>query len=237
MRPKIISHMVSSIDGRLLPDRWTQPKNDSKEKLLALYEQVADGLNADGWLVGRKSMAYYAKGTPKNNLVVANYTRDAFIAPGRQGHHVAIVVDPKGKLHYHQGNADGNHIIAILAEKVSNNYLAELRASGISYLFAGQDGNNLQLAMSTLGETFGIKKILLEGGGLINGAFLNAELIDEISLLIYPGIDGLSGISSIFEYVGQEGALPAKGLSLQHLSTETLEAGMVWLRYEVLKKE
>jgi riboflavin biosynthesis pyrimidine reductase len=37
--------------------------------------------------------------------------------------------------------------------------------------------------MDTLGEAFAVKTILLEGGGMINGAFLKARLIDEISLL------------------------------------------------------
>lgn len=27
MRPSIICHMISSIDGRIVPDRWTAPAN------------------------------------------------------------------------------------------------------------------------------------------------------------------------------------------------------------------
>jgi riboflavin biosynthesis pyrimidine reductase len=85
--------------------------------------------------------------------------------------------------------------------------------------------------MNSLGEDFGIRTILLEGGGTINGAFLKAGLIDEVSLLIYPGIDGLAGVPSIFEYHGEQDERPAGGKSLRHLSTETLEGGMVWIRY------
>ena len=76
---------------------------------------------------------------------------------------------------------------------------------------------------------------MLEGGGRINGAFLKAGLIDEISVLIAPGIDGLAGVSSIFDYAGDKDDKPAAGRSLRHVATETLDGGTVWLRYQVEK--
>lgn len=124
--------------------------------------------------------------------------------------------------------------MAILGEHVSDEYLAELREDGISYLFAGADGLDLQAAMATLGDQFGIETLLLEGGGTINGAFLKADLIDEISLLLYPGIDGLAGIPRIFEYHGSStNDLPAAGRSLRLLSVEILASDIVWMRYAV----
>ena len=48
------------------------------------------------------------------------------------------------------------------------------------------------------------------GGGIINGSFLKAGLIDELSLLIYPGIDGRAGIPAVFEYFSEHGERPAK---------------------------
>ena len=53
--------------------------------------------------------------------------------------------------------------------------------------------------MHRLRAEFGIETLSLQGGGIINGAFLKAGLLDELSLLIYPGIDGLSGVPSVFE--------------------------------------
>jgi riboflavin biosynthesis pyrimidine reductase len=80
------------------------------------------------------------------------------------------------------------------------------------------------------------RTLLLEGGGRINGAFLKEGLIDEISLLVYPAIDGLAGVASIFEFIGRIDEQPAAGQSLRHISTETLEGGVVWLRYRVEKE-
>jgi riboflavin biosynthesis pyrimidine reductase len=151
----------------------------------------------------------------------------------RKGRDVAVALDPHGKLHYGQDNAGGDHLIAVLGEAVSDDYLSELREDGVSYLFAGPGGSDLGGALEELGKTFGLKKLLLEGGGRINGSFLKAGLIDEISLLVYPGIDSLSGMPTIFEYAGAQDEQPAAGQSLRHMATETLEGGTVWLRYGV----
>lgn len=233
MRPKIICHMVSSVDGRLHPDRWTAPVDGAdKDALLACYEQIAEQLNADGWLVGRKTMSYYAKGTALDTNTPASNLRKPFVAD-RKNRGVAITVDPKGKLHYKPDEENDDHFITIVSEQVTDDYLAELQAKNISYLFAGDYGDDLAKAMDTLGNEFALNTILLEGGGIINGAFLKAGLIDEISILVYPGIDGLAGIASIFEYMGKADEQPAQGQALRLLSNETLEQGMVWLRYQV----
>ena len=80
---------------------------------------------------------------------------------------------------------------------------------------------------------FGAKKLLLEGGGAINGAFLKHMLIDEFSTLIFPAVDGVAGIQSIVDYNGAEGDRPGAGQSLRLTHCETLEGGMVWLRHAV----
>ena len=233
MRPKIICHMVTSIDGRLLPDRWTYPANGADKGIIgSTYEDVAKRLNADGWMIGRNSMAYFARGEGHEGGEINRLPRSTFVADP-QAKTFSVSIDRYGKLHYHTNIVEGNHVVAVLGQHVSDAYLHELRKAGVSYVFAGVDGNDLPLAMACLGQDFGMRSILLEGGGLINGAFLKAGLIDEISLLIYPGVDGLAGISSIFEYVGKTAERPGAGQSLRHVSTETLEAGMVWLRYSV----
>ena len=106
---------------------------------------------------------------------------------------------------------------------------------GISYLFAGADGCDLPLAMHRLRTEFGIESLALQGGGIIDGAFLKAGLLDGLSLLIYPGIDGLSGIPSVFEASGTAAERPAAGQSLELLRADTLENGVVWLHYRFRK--
>lgn len=57
---------------------------------------------------------------------------------------------------------------------------------GISYIFAGKKDLDLSLALKKLFKIFGIKRILLEGGSIINGAFLKSDLVDELSLVVVP---------------------------------------------------
>ncbi|MGF6975547.1 riboflavin biosynthesis pyrimidine reductase [Paraburkholderia sp. JPY465] len=235
MRPKIICHMIGSVDGRLLSDRWTPlPEGAEPNTILKVYDEAAQRMSAQGWIVGRKTMADMVSGTARS-YGVANTSRSHSTYIGnRRERAIAVTVDPAGKLHYGTDHVGSDHLVTILSEQVSDEYLAELRDDGVSYLFAGADGQDLYTAMTTLGSQFDVQTVLLEGGGTINGAFLKADLIDEISLLVYPGIDGLAGVPSIFEYHGTSAdELPAAGRTLLLLSVETLAAGVVWMRYAV----
>lgn len=237
MRPHIICHMIGSVDSRLLPSRWSPLAGETQDNALVIgerYKQVADRFGAEGFIIGRKTMEEFdgvISRTPAAPRAPATARSHHLArAPGQS---VAVVVDPAGKLHYPDGTIDGDHLIAVLGQNVADEYLEELRASGVSYVFAGPAGHDMGTAMQTLGEQFGLKLLLLEGGGIINGAFLQAGLIDEISVLIYPGIDGLSGVPNIFDHHGEADSRPAAGQTLRLLSTEVLEGGFVWIHYRV----
>ncbi|KQT82979.1 dihydrofolate reductase family protein [Methylobacterium sp. Leaf466] len=225
--------MGSSIDGRLHPSRWTPAAAGIQGGLVHRhYEETAVRLDAQGWIVGRTTMAEIAKGVPQTPACVPGDLRGTHVG-ARKGRDLAVAIDPHGKVHYGRDDVGGDHVVAVLGEDVPDAYLAELREDGVSYLFAGRDGRDLAGAMATLGATFGVETLLLEGGGIINGAFLKAGLIDEVSLLVSPAVDGLAGVPTIFEYHGEPNERPAAGKALRHFHTETLEGGTVWLRYRV----
>lgn len=237
MRPRIICHLVSSIDGRLLADRWTPSDAGPNVGAVSIrHERLGARLAADGFIVGRSSLealSFVMAGDAKSG---ARRSPIAHIA-ARKGRTLAVVIDPDGKLHYGKNDAEGSHIVAVLAERVPDDYLAELRAVGVSYLFAGVDGCDLWGALEQIGEIFCVDTFLLEGGGRLNSAFMNAGLIDEISLLVCPVIDGLPGGLNTWEYAGTVEDSPVASRSLRHVTTETLGGGMVWLRYEVEEDE
>ena len=141
MRPKIICHMTSSIDGRLLVDRWTAPATGiDAPTLRSHYDQVASRFDSDGWIVGRTTMEEIIGTNPPRTVKSSGGPLRAIYVADRKGRDVAVAIDPHGKLHYGQDNAGGDHIIAVLSENVSHDYLAELREDGVSYLFAGPQG-------------------------------------------------------------------------------------------------
>lgn len=237
MRPYIICHMGTSIDGRLHPSRFTRAAEGiSQDALRGHYERVHEGFEADGWIVGRKTMSEMAKGTERSIAEAPKLPREAHVAErhGRQrDRKLAVAIDPSGHAHYGKDNVGGDHVVAVLGEQVSDAYLTELREDGVSYVFAGATGDDLSRAMEQLASVFGARKLLLEGGGRINGAFLKHALIDEFSTLIFPAVDGVAGTQSIVDYAGPDGDRPGAGQSLRLTHCETLEGGMVWLRHVV----
>lgn len=231
MRPHITCHMASSIDGKLLASRWSEhASGDKMQIVMSRYEEAAGELGADGFMIGSTTMEEFDGVTVAEAVSGPVQVREPHVADRGDGD-VAVIFDRKGKLRYERSHIDGSHIVAVLSERVPDDYLETLRSKGFSYLFSGSDGADLASAMETLAERFKLRHLLLEGGGRINGEFLKASLIDEFSLIIYPGIDGLAGMPSIVDYVGMTDELPAAGKSLRHVSTDTLEGGMVWIRY------
>jgi riboflavin biosynthesis pyrimidine reductase len=57
---------------------------------------------------------------------------------------------------------------------------------GIPYLFAGKDEIDVALALKILQDHIGVDTLVLEGGSIINGHFLRADCVDEISLVQAP---------------------------------------------------
>lgn len=226
---------MSSVDGRLLTERWTEPFNGkSKGELMGVYAAIGRKLNADAWMFGKNTLqeGYFTK-----KFHTSDKTPLAHPIPylaHKTSSRLFVVIDPDADILYESSAVRGDRIVTVLPETAPAAYLEYLQQRDISYLFAGVKGDELNAAMKALAETFGVETLSLQGGGIIDGAFLQAGLIDELSLVVYPGIDGSASSPSIFEYIGREQA-PARGLSLELLSAETVQDGVVWLRYKFHK--
>jgi len=222
-RPIVICHMLPSIDGRIVTRGWDLPSATRE------YERTAATFDADGWIIGRISMEPYAgKARVPARKGREPIAREDFIAD-HDAKSYAIAIDPSGKLRWEAGDIDGEHVITVLTESVSDRYLAFLQSKGISYLFGGKSRIDLAKVLRKLRARFGIKTLLLEGGGTINGSFLAANLIDELSILVAPIADGSAGTPTLFD-VGNR-RVPARNLQLR--SIEKRSGGIVWLRYKV----
>jgi riboflavin biosynthesis pyrimidine reductase len=92
---------------------------------------------------------------------------------------------------------------------------------------------DLAAMLDVLGRELGIRRLLLEGGATINGSFFAAGLVDELSLLIAPALDGRAGNQSFVEF-GENGLAGKMQLSLK--GCETLAHGIVHLRYAVTRR-
>jgi 2,5-diamino-6-(ribosylamino)-4(3H)-pyrimidinone 5'-phosphate reductase len=228
-RPRIICHMAASVDGRIVVDGWPA---STAATVRREYELVHASYEADGWICGRVTMEPFAAGVRAEAEVAREHAggaaREDFRAPG-DFDSFAFAIDPNGRLAWETNDIDGDHVVAILSERVSDEYLAFLRQGGVSYLLAGERDVDLPLAMEKIGDRFGVKTLMLEGGGRINGGMLAAGLIDEVSVLIAPAVDGRVGTPALFDLDG-DGAVPRR-LTLEQVEQRAND--VLWLRYRV----
>jgi riboflavin biosynthesis pyrimidine reductase len=204
MKPYVICHMNASVDGRILGSRWRPAEN----RMAGLFERLHEELGGGSWLIGRVTGSEYAKADSYSDRTDQTYPREPWFAQrfapsgpkaGDAAAPVAygIVLDGQGKIAWGRSDIGGDPVVAVLTERVSDAHLAGLRRDGVSYIFAGAQELDLGLALEILNRELGLERLLLEGGGGSNGAFLRAGLVDEISLAICPAIDGAKGAPSI----------------------------------------
>lgn len=225
-RPHVVCHMATSIDGRILPDRWRPAVSD----ILGVYEQIHAQLAGDAWIVGRTTGQEFAKaGVTYPTSTEETFPRTPWL-PQRDAEGYGIVLDAHGKIAWGRCDIGGDPIVVVLTDNVPDAHLAGLRNDGVGYLFAGRDAIDIPVALRILRSELGIERLLLEGGGEVNGGFLRAGAVDEVSLLILPAVDGAKGAPSLFDSREGEDLRP----DIRHLrldSCEVLDGGMVWLRY------
>jgi len=226
MKPYVICHMASSIDGRTLLPRW-QPETDLSAEFFEKFHK-SFGINA--WLVGRATGQEYATLEAYPERTVDSPIPRISWLPNAQSQGWAIILDPHGKIAFGRSEIDGEQVLVVLTEAVTDSHLANLRSDGVSYLFAGSDELDILLLMDQLGE-LGIQRLLLEGGGSTNGQFLAHGLVDEVSVLHFPSVDGSPGAPAIFDLPKDTSCRPITSISLS--SVERIENDVVWLKYKL----
>jgi len=227
MKPKVICLMACSVDGRILPSRW-RPRTAAAEQ----FERVHDELAGDAWLIGRVTGQEFAKGKPYPASTRESFSREPHLAQ-RGAKAYGLVLDAHGKIAWGRSEIGGDPILVVLSEQVSDAHLAGLRAEGVSYIFAGRSQLDLALALEILDRELGIKRLLLEGGGRTNGAFLRAGLVDELNVVLCPAIDGARGAPGVFDSAEAETdqRAPVEAMALE--SSQAREGGVMLLRYRI----
>ena len=221
-RPYIICHMVASIDGRIDCSMVDKISGDE-------YYETLEKLHCPTQLEGRVTMEHY--NACKKPFVATDATpvgeRSVYKAVDSSSYIVSV--DTRGRLCWPAPDIDGVPLLCIVSELVPGEYLEMLKREGISYICVGSDAIDLPAAMAMLRSEFGVERLALLGGGHINGGFLAAGLIDEVSLLLAPGVDGRKGQMALFDGIADMERLPAK-LSLE--SVEHVGNGTLWIRYK-----
>ncbi|WP_027520687.1 RibD family protein [Bradyrhizobium sp. Ec3.3] len=225
MKPHVICLMASSVDGRVHHSRW-RPKGAGSE----WFERIHDELGGDAWLIGRVTGSEFAKGKPYPTTTTETFPRENWFAR-RDAKAYGVVLDAQGKIGWGRCDIGGDPIVVVLTERVPDAHLAGLRGEGVSYIFAGKSEIDLPLTLQILNRELGVKRLLLEGGGAANGAFLRAGLIDELNLVLCPAVDGARGAPIVFDSGDAESEQRAPVTEMTLESTRPLGGGVLLLRY------
>ena len=228
-RPYVICHMGISLDGKVTGRFLDLPQCADA---IEAYFQVNRNYEGDAFACGRVTMeSSFTQGFQPDlsafrgrSVLPMDYVAD------EEATFFAVAFDRRGRLGWQSGRIvdddpgyGGAHIIEVLCEGASPVYLSYLQSVGVSYIFAGEEDGELDLALALfkLKRIFGIKKLLLEGGSILNGAFQREDMVDELSLVVMP-------------CVAEEGDKPLfwqSALSEYRLEESGLVNGAPWLRY------
>lgn len=225
--------MVSSVDGKI--DGSWFGASEIRQPLME-SNVIRMNYNCTATLYGAATMAEtYAEGWVKHlPRATQAYPREDYLAPSDVQSYF-ITIDFSGGIAYANKYIKAKgcpkvHAVEVLPESVSDDYLFYLRSKEISYIFGGRDALDPALVMKKLHDLLHIDRLMICGGGIVNYTFLQAGLIDELSLVIVPLTDGSVNVATVFDrspYVHADAPIAFK-----LLETKVLPGDVVWLRYQ-----
>lgn len=185
-RAKVICHMCTSIDGKI---NAGFPRSTDIDHVSEIYEQlnysygqaIAIGRNTidDG---RRPDLSVYTGAAPDYH--------DSII---RDEVTYGIVFDRKGKLCWDSEyqripSLPERRTLIVMTEQADRRYMNYLDDRKIPYMFCGKEELDLELVLEKLYRDYDIHTMVLGGGATLNGAFFQADLVDELSIVVTPGI-------------------------------------------------
>lgn len=228
-RPHVVVYNEVSIDGRVVGFR-TDPGR---------YYTLSFRWRADANLMGsRTALAFGPPESPADQArVVPDPPRKA-VYPGFEDlvHDplpLLVVPDSAGRVRswiHAQAEPWWRGIVVLVTASTPSDYLDYLDRRGIEHHVVGDSRVDLTAALDLLAERHGVTLVRTDSGGSLNGALLEAGLVDEIALLLDPVVSGDPEGQGL---VTLSRPLAPEGVRLELVELDRLDDGTLWLRYTV----
>jgi riboflavin biosynthesis pyrimidine reductase len=262
MRPRVVTHNVVSVDGRLTialgvslltgderwsaitaglgdPYAWVRQTHDPEVILEGSGSFLARA--GEDVLSGPEDAASHGERAVDPDVFLRDGDADHVFLPeavvSSPGRHWFTVVDGRGRVDLEYAEPPdpgwaGWHALVLTSGAAPAAHLAGLRARTIPYLVVGGHRVDLARALDELGRRLGVTTVVSTGGGRLGGALLRAGLVDEIDLEMLPAAIGGRGTPALFD-------APPLGraewpVRLELRSAEQAGGGRLRLRYDVL---
>ena len=227
-RCKVICHMMTSIDGKI--DGNYMDENGCNVSGTYYDTKIWEFGNANA--TGRTTAQMYFANANVDYSKYVNAEID-FSDNIIKSDYYWIVFDRKGSCNWDTnkityGGKTAN-VVMVLTKQVSVEYLAHLKSLNISYIIAGNEDIDFNIALSKLKEKFEINTLVLTGGATINGAFYKNDVIDEISVVIAPYIEGNHELKGMIE------SEVFKNTIYKFKMIKVLDDGSIHLEYQKIK--
>ena len=184
-RPYVILSAAISIDGKIATR--TRKSNLSSRKDLIRVHNLRKSV--DAIIVGKNTI------NVDDPLLTVRYVKG--------NNPIRVILDSKGSLSTKSNvikTAKNIPTILVVSENAPRN-VKKFTAKGVQVIRCGKKKIDIKKLLKILGKK-GIKKIVVEGGGITNWYFFKEKLVDEIVVTITPYILGGSTAVSLVEGVG-----------------------------------
>lgn len=173
-KQKIILSAAISIDGKIATKNGDSNLS-SKKDLLRLHKIRSQ---VDAIIVGNNTVKR------DDPLLTVRYTK------GKNP--IRIILDSHGTIPKDSkilNTSDTVRTIIVISKRTPKKNLEKLKQFPIEIIFAGENKVNVKLLLKNL-EKRKIRKILLEGGGILNWEFIKNNLVDEFFITVTPHLIG-----------------------------------------------
>lgn len=220
MLPRVILFNAVSLDGRI---------NHFDADIGKFYE-LAGQITVDAILGGSDTMLSSGDQIPAETV---NDMSSPPMPPDDR-RPLLVIVDSRGRVrswHYWRQQPYWRAGVSLCSQSTPKEHLDYLRRRNIDYILTGEDKVDLRQSLEQLNARYGIKSVRVESGGTLNGVLLRAGLVSEVNLLIHPCLVG--GFSPHSFFMAPDLPVGQTGIPLHLMHCESLDGGLVWLRYEV----
>lgn len=222
MLPKVILHNSVSLDGRIVGFNID----------MGLHYELMGQFKIDVQLAGSETLLSQEEEIPPGDVEVG---KPPEIDPD-DDRPMLVVPDSSGRIrfwHFLCKQPYWRDILVLCSRSTPKEYLEFLEKRYIKYIITGEDKVDLRSALEELNSKYGVKTILLDSGGTLNGVMLREGLVSEISILVHPALVGGTTNKSIFR--GPDLTSNDDVIKLKFINSEKKKDNMVWLRYEIIK--
>lgn len=199
-RPYTICHILSALDGKITGEFMG---TSAAMHAGVEYARIRTAYQAEAWLYGTVTTKEFTNGRKPVLKEISEVPEGDYVADDHAELYY-VSLDTCGEIGWESGTfrkagRPDAHVIEILTEETSAAYRGYLRERGVSYILAGKETLDAEVAVEKLYRYFGIKTLLICGGGTVNWTFLQQGCVDELSLILAPAADGDPNTVTVFE--------------------------------------